>query len=98
MYEKTEGEMIWEDSETAPFVVFDLIESSTLMNGAFQITLAAQKIVREGPGKAKKKAITTAHLRMTPAAAGELAKAIKSCFEMISDTRPVVDGERPAVN
>lgn len=75
--------IVWEDNPAAPFITFDVIGTSSVVDSAFQLTLSAQRLVIGADGNGvDKRATTVAHLRMTPEAARAMAAAIKSCFDM----------------
>ncbi len=79
--EAAAGPIIWEENQDAPFIIGDLIGTATVIDGTFQITLGAQKLIRGSDGKLSSRAIPTAHLRFSPRSAKELVDALRNTFK-----------------
>jgi len=78
--EQKVGPLVWEDNQAAPIVLVDIIGAATVIDGTFQITLGAQKLIRTPEGDIALRAKPTAHLRVSPRSGRELVDALRAAF------------------
>lgn len=82
IFEHTKGGIEWDEDPAAPLLVADIVENATVIDGAFQVTLAVRRISRDAKGEPKTRARPVAHVRLSPATAKALVDALRGCFEL----------------
>ena len=80
---------IYKNSDTAPFVYFDMAPTYGIMNGAVQIELLARTLIPKSEGGVQIEFGITGRLRCTPAAARDLRNALDAALKLF-DQAPEV--------
>lgn len=73
----------YRDSDSAPFIVFDVAGAFGVMAGAIQVELGGRTLRPIPDGDVTVEFITTAHLRCSPAAAMNLRDALDNALKML---------------
>jgi hypothetical protein len=75
----------YRNSDTAPFVYFDLVAANGVINGAIQIEVAARTLTPTPDGGVHVEFVATAHIRCSPIAAHLLRNSIDASLKMLEE-------------
>jgi hypothetical protein len=73
----------------APIIYFDAVSACGSLHGAIQLELVAHTLVLTGPNATRTELVTTAHLRCSPTAAGDLRAMIGKTLDALAAQAPV---------
>ncbi len=68
------------------FVYFDGVSAFGHVNGAIQVELAANALDASEDGSVQVRRVSVAHLRCSPAAAGDLMQALQKALDMLQSS------------